>query len=110
MRLLHQWHDHAVRRAAGAQSEADGTADQGGTGEQSLPLRNPSAHRARGKARRRRLTRAIAMTQMIDRRSLLQAAGALVVTFNLMIEASHAQPAPEAKTVSPDRVGGFLAI
>jgi nicotinate dehydrogenase subunit B len=46
---------------------------------------------------------------MIDRRSLLQAAGALVVTFNLT-EAGKAQPAPAGKTVSPDRVDGFLAV
>src|SRR5713101_8749600 len=46
---------------------------------------------------------------MINRRSL-QATGALVVTFSLMPGPGRAQPAPAAKTVSPDRVDGFLAI
>ncbi|SEF10150.1 CO or xanthine dehydrogenase, Mo-binding subunit [Rhizobiales bacterium GAS191] len=50
------------------------------------------------------------MNEMIDRRSLLQAAGALTVTFSLLPGPSRAQPAPTAKTVSSDRVDGFLAI
>ena len=49
------------------------------------------------------------MNKMIDRRSLLQATGALVVTFSLTSSA-EAQSAAVAKTVSPDRVDGFLAI
>jgi nicotinate dehydrogenase subunit B len=50
------------------------------------------------------------MNEMINRRSLLQATGALIVTFTLMPGPGRAQPAPAAKTVSPDRVDGFLAI
>jgi nicotinate dehydrogenase subunit B len=50
------------------------------------------------------------MNEMINRRSLLQATGALVVTFSLMPGPGRAQPAPAAKTVSPDRVDGFLGI
>jgi nicotinate dehydrogenase subunit B len=50
------------------------------------------------------------MNEMINRRSLLQATGALIVTFSLMPDAGGAQPASLAKTVSPDRVDGFLAI
>src|SRR6266481_1010399 len=110
MRLLHQRHDYAIRRPAGAQPETDGTANQGRAGEQSLPLRNPSPNRACGEARRRHLTRVRAMNEMINRRSLLQATGALVVTFSLMPGPGRAQPAPAAKTVSPDRVDGFLGI
>src|SRR5260370_23337397 len=110
MRLLHQRHDHAIRRPADAQPEADGTADQSGTGEQSLPLRNPSPHHACGKARRRHLTRARPMNEMINRRSLLQATGALIVTFGLMPAPTKSQPASAGKTVSPTRVDGFLAI
>jgi nicotinate dehydrogenase subunit B len=49
------------------------------------------------------------MNRMIDRRSLLQATGALVVTFSLT-SSTEAQSAAVAKTVSPDRVDGFLAI
>src|SRR3981081_2213025 len=49
------------------------------------------------------------VNKMIDRRSLLQATGALVVTFSLTSSA-EAQSAAVAKTVSPDRVDGFLAI
>src|ERR1700720_2150917 len=50
------------------------------------------------------------MNEMINRRSLLQATGALIVTFSLMPDAGGAQPASAAKTVSPNRVDGFLAI
>jgi nicotinate dehydrogenase subunit B len=50
------------------------------------------------------------MNKMISRRSLLQATGALIVTFSLMPGPSKAQLAGGAKTVSPDRVDGFLAI
>src|SRR5258705_4350697 len=50
------------------------------------------------------------MNRMIDRRSLLQATGALVVTFSLTPSGAEAQSPSAAKTVSPDRVDGFLAI
>jgi nicotinate dehydrogenase subunit B len=50
------------------------------------------------------------MNEMINRRSLLQATGALFVTFSLMPDPGRAQSATAAKTVSPDRVDGFLAI
>lgn len=46
----------------------------------------------------------------IDRRSLLQAGGALIVSFCLPLSSSTAKPASGPKTVSPDRVDGFLAI
>lgn len=46
----------------------------------------------------------------IDRRSLLQAGGALIVSFGLPLSSSTAKPASGPKTVSPDRVDGFLAI
>lgn len=46
----------------------------------------------------------------IDRRSLLQAGCALVVSFCLPLSSSTAKPASGPKTVSPDRVDGFLAI
>src|SRR5438132_13323183 len=99
MRLLHKWHDHAIRRPADAQPEADGPADQGGADEQSLPLRNPPPHRTCGEARRQPRTTARAMNEMVDRRSLLQATAAIIVTFSLMPDFSWAQPAPAAKTV-----------
>jgi nicotinate dehydrogenase subunit B len=50
------------------------------------------------------------MHESINRRALLKATGALIVTFNLMPGPSRARPAPAAKTVSPNRVDGFLAI
>jgi nicotinate dehydrogenase subunit B len=50
------------------------------------------------------------MNKMIDRRTLLQTGGALVVTFSLPLSRTDAQPLAGAKTVSPDRVDGFLAI
>lgn len=46
----------------------------------------------------------------IDRRTLLQAGGALIVSFCLPLSSSTAKPASGPKTVSPDRVDGFLAI
>ena len=46
----------------------------------------------------------------IDRRSLLQATAALIVTFTLVPGPARAQSGAVAKTVSPDRVDGFLAI
>lgn len=46
----------------------------------------------------------------IDRRSVLQAGGALVVSFGLPLSSSTAKPVSGPKTVSPDRVDGFLAI
>jgi hypothetical protein len=46
----------------------------------------------------------------IDRRSLLQATAALIVTFSLVPGPARAQSGAVAKTVSPDRVDGFLAI
>src|ERR1700687_4273037 len=51
-----------------------------------------------------------AMNGMIDRRTLLQATGALVITFSLTSSDAEAKPAAAAKPVSPDRVDGFLAI
>ena len=50
------------------------------------------------------------MHEMINRRALLQGTGALIVTFMLMPGRGNAQPAPAAKTVSPDQVDGFLGI
>ena len=50
------------------------------------------------------------MTKTIDRRALLQASGALVVTFSLPFGRAVAQAAVETKTVSADRVDAFLAI
>jgi nicotinate dehydrogenase subunit B len=47
---------------------------------------------------------------MIDRRALLQTGGALVVTFSVPFGPAKAQPAAAAKTVSADRVDGFLTI
>jgi nicotinate dehydrogenase subunit B len=50
------------------------------------------------------------MNETINRRALLQGTGALIVTFSLMPGRGRAQPAPAAKTVSPDRVDGFIGI
>jgi CO/xanthine dehydrogenase Mo-binding subunit len=50
------------------------------------------------------------MNKMMDRRALLQASGALVVSFSLPLRRADAQVIAGAKTVSPDRVDGFLAI
>jgi nicotinate dehydrogenase subunit B len=50
------------------------------------------------------------MNNIINRRTLLQAGGALVVSFGLPLSRSNAKPVAGTKTVSPDRVDGFLAI
>jgi CO/xanthine dehydrogenase Mo-binding subunit len=50
------------------------------------------------------------MTEMINRRLLLQGTGALIVTFSLMARRGETKAAAEVKTVSPDRVDGFLAV
>jgi CO/xanthine dehydrogenase Mo-binding subunit len=50
------------------------------------------------------------MNATIDRRALLQTGGGLVVTFSLPFDQPKAQAAAGAKTLSPDRVDGFLAI
>jgi hypothetical protein len=49
------------------------------------------------------------MLQIMDRRALLQASGALVATFSLPFARAAAQTTV-GKTVSPDRVDGFIAI
>jgi nicotinate dehydrogenase subunit B len=50
------------------------------------------------------------MNTTIDRRSLLQASAALIVTFSLPVVRAEARVASGTKTLSPDRVDGFLAI
>jgi CO/xanthine dehydrogenase Mo-binding subunit len=50
------------------------------------------------------------MSQMIDRRALLQSGAALIVAFGLPLQRAGAQASAGAKTVSPERVDGFLAI
>jgi CO/xanthine dehydrogenase Mo-binding subunit len=50
------------------------------------------------------------MNGMTSRRAMLQGTGALVVTFSLMPRRGRGQPDPAEKTVSPDRVDGFLGI
>jgi nicotinate dehydrogenase subunit B len=50
------------------------------------------------------------MNKMIDRRTLLKASGALIVAFSLPLNHIAAKMAAGAKTVSADRVDGFLAI
>src|SRR5271156_2105239 len=47
---------------------------------------------------------------MIDRRTLLKASGALIVAFSLPLDHIAAKMDAGAKTVSADRVDGFLAI
>ena len=49
------------------------------------------------------------MTIMMNRRALLQASGALIVTFGLAPRLGLAEPAP-GKSVAPDAVDGYLAI
>jgi len=50
------------------------------------------------------------MNKMIDRRTLLKASGAFVVAFSLPLNHTAARMAAGRKTVSADRVDGFLAI
>jgi nicotinate dehydrogenase subunit B len=50
------------------------------------------------------------MTNMIDRRALMLSTGALLVTFGLTPGVGRAQTFSAQKTVSPNRVDGFLAV
>ena len=50
------------------------------------------------------------MKEMIDRRALLQSGAALIVSFSLPWARAEAQTSAGGKTVSPNRVDGFLAI
>ncbi len=50
------------------------------------------------------------MNKMMDRRTLLKASGALIFTFSLPLDHIAAKMDAGAKTVSADRVDGFLAI
>jgi nicotinate dehydrogenase subunit B len=50
------------------------------------------------------------MNAAINRRLLLQGTGALIVSFSLMPGRGETNPAAAAKTVSPGRVDGFLAV
>ena len=50
------------------------------------------------------------MKEMIDRRALLQTGAALIVSFSLPWARAGAQTSAGGKTVSPNRVDGFLAI
>ena len=50
------------------------------------------------------------MKTMINRRAMLQATGAIIVTFTIPHGRAEAQTTEEAKTVSLDRVDAFLAI
>src|ERR1700757_2675984 len=50
------------------------------------------------------------MNRRIDRRALLQTGAALIVCFSLPLPHAAAQIPAGAKTVSPNRVDGFLAI
>lgn len=74
-----------------------------------MPLRHAPAHRPCGDARGQRL-RETAMKTMINRRAMLHASGALIVTFALPSGRAGAQATARAKTLSTDRVEAFLAI
>jgi nicotinate dehydrogenase subunit B len=50
------------------------------------------------------------MNELINRRTMLQATGALIVVFGLSPGRGHATPVAPTKSVSPDRVDSFLAI
>ena len=50
------------------------------------------------------------MKTMINRRAMLQATGAIIVTFTIPHGRAEAQTTEEAKTLSLDRVDAFLAI
>jgi nicotinate dehydrogenase subunit B len=50
------------------------------------------------------------MNELINRRTMLQATGALIVVFGLSPGRGQATPVAPTKSVSPDRVDSFLAI
>src|SRR5260221_10473276 len=114
VRLLHQRHDHAVGRLPRPDQEPERGPDQAGARRQSLPLRDPCAHPARGEARRgQHLSGEADMLDRLSqtRRDFLKSGGALVVTFATAGRLAPAfAEAALGKTVAPDEVDGFLAI
>src|SRR3954470_14489999 len=119
MRVLHQRHDHGGSGVPLAQQEADGRRDQDRARGQSLPLRDPPAHRPRRQASSRDADVRRAMISSLTRRQLLKSGGALFVGFTLVPRIANAAApankqaasgAAKEKTVAPDQVDGLLAI
>src|SRR5262245_14002875 len=90
MRLLPVRPDHAGRRTAGEEQEAEPAADRRAHGRQHLPLRHLSAHRARHSTRRpgglinmnMNIKQTVKQTE-VSRRSIIKGAGGLTFAFAL---------------------------
>src|SRR5262249_16580815 len=108
MRLLHQRHDHGVRRVPLQDQETDRGASEGRARQQSVPLWHPCPHRQGGHARGRCVGEA-AMTIHASRRDVLKGGGALVVSFSLAGALGEAL-GQGAKPLALTEVDSFLAI
>src|SRR4030081_2721606 len=106
MRLLHRRDNDAGAGAAAEKLPADRRANPQRTRAQSLPLRHPYAHPARGASRRtidaerRRIDkpgeRKMNPPVILDRRRVLAGGGALIVSFSLGDAFAQDQGAPAA--------------
>src|SRR5665213_4299824 len=112
MRLLHCRHDDAGAGVAATEFQADRRADPRRTGAESVPLRYPYAHPARGASRgapdgHRRCffhqheERAMSGPVILDRRSVLAGGGALIVSFSLTDAFAQDQASAPAPAPSP---------
>ena len=120
MRLLHQWLDDDGGGAAQGQPASERCRDPRRPLRSQMPLRHPSGDPARRQARGAgELREASAMTQMpistITRRSVLKAAGALMVTVAASgeFQAALAQAGAGAATkppLSPDQLDSWIAV
>src|SRR5262249_43133229 len=108
MRLLHQRHDHGVRRVPRQDQEAERGASEGRARQQPVSLRNARPHRQSGYARGQCVREAIT-TIHASRRDVLKGAGALVVSFSLAatLDQTFAQG---TKPLALTEVDSFLAI
>src|SRR5258705_13233176 len=122
VRLLHQRLDHDGRHPPQREEEADRGRDQERADRPQVPLRDACQHPARRQARRRDDgLREVNMTKMennISRRTLLQGAGALVVSIGapigldtvLGIGEAFAQASGSKPPLTPDQLSSFIAV
>src|ERR1700680_1644867 len=111
MWLLHQRHDHGIRRTAQSEPGTRRCADQTSTPIQPVPLRYTCSHHKCGETRGTVRLREETMNIHASRRDILKGTGSLVVSFSLFgeIDATLAQGVA-AKPLVLTEVDSFLAI
>src|SRR5882757_8860969 len=107
MWLLHQWHDHAGGGIPQAYTEAHRRSGSRRIAPQSVPMWDAHQNRTRGDAGRSSGVKGV--SALIERRALLKASGALIVTFALKPPFVGAVQT-KTKPVGLDSVDSYLAI